>query len=249
MVDPCGKSNVLLFVYQKISLMMKIGEVRRRECSLKADNIVNEILNKNIESKKFIEHVLGQWKRRQFVTQCGEISALQARITSYAEGIRASFHGRKNQPLSTSCDLFGGSDTVSARLVFDPLTDKRATEGVEPHIHPVASIIVVTQGNGEFFLLYVGGRRRHYIRVPLTPGTVVSFPAGVVHTMKPGNEGIQTLNVTDRQNLPPGRGDHNLAWQVQTMPLCFAMDFSTPADIPEDAEHVDYLAFSECVEG
>lgn len=205
------------------------------------NNVVGRILERTIDRRTFISYVSEQWDNCRFVSQCDyHNSTLEKKVELYARLARPTFHGRANQLLSTCRQLFGGIGEISGRLVFDPPTNKVASEGIEPHTHPVASLIVVTQGGGDFFLLFSQKKRIIYVRAPLTIGTVVCFPAGVIHTMQPGSKGIQTLNVTDRENLPPLRGTESSKVQEQSELKGREGPFSIPEVIPKEAVGVDY---------
>lgn len=221
---------------------MKICESRHKVLNQNIGEILEAIFDKTLTSKILSEFVARQWHGHNFVFKYDDIDTFKTKIDAEAKKVLTSFHGRNNQPISSSSHIYGSHNTASARLVFDPPIENPGLEGIEAHTHPVASIIVVTEGDGEFFLLF-NERKKHCVRVSLSPGIVVCFPAWVVHTMTPGNNGIYTLNITDRQNQPPYRNNYSLDRNENPFQLLPALDFAKAANIPENLKLEDYHNF------
>ncbi len=109
-------------------------------------------------------------------------------------------HGRHEQPLSISQHLFGDDNHVSARLVYDPPKQNNQAP-LEYHFHPVDTVIIVVSGSGIFS--FICNDSKQPIDIDLRPGKALFFPSNTVHTIKEvGNEGLETLNITNRLNQP-----------------------------------------------
>lgn len=210
---------------------------------LKINDIFDAVMERSITSKELTEFIAEQWKNCSFFLKYDDINSLKTRIDAEARGVSCSFHGRINQAISSSRHIYGSHDTVSARLVFDPPVENPKLEEIEPHTHPVASIILVIHGSGEFFLVFNEKKNKHFIRMVLLPGAVVCFPASVVHAMKPGNQGICTLNVTDRQNQPPCRENYPFSADTNSFQLLSNSNFSRVAYISDNLETENYCDF------
>lgn len=105
--------------------------------------------------------------------------------------------------MSISQHLFGDENHISARLVYDPPKQNNQYP-LEHHSHPVDTVIFVVNGSGVFSFIYDDTKKA--IDIDLKPGTTLFFPSNTVHTIKEvGNEGLETLNITDRLNQPSYR--------------------------------------------
>ncbi|WP_414623830.1 cupin domain-containing protein [Calothrix sp. CCY 0018] len=112
-------------------------------------------------------------------------------------------HGRHDQPLSISQHLFGDENRISARLVYDPLKQDNQAP-LEYHSHPVDTVIVVVSGSGIFS--FICNDSKQSIDIDLRPGKTLFFPSNIVHTIKEvGDDGLETLNITNRLNQPSYR--------------------------------------------
>lgn len=112
-------------------------------------------------------------------------------------------HGHDEQPLSISQHLFGDENHISARLVYDPPKQDNQ-KSLEYHYHPVDTVIVVISGSGVFSFIH--DESKQPIDIDITPGKTLFFPSNTVHTIKEvGNDGLETLNITERLNQPKYR--------------------------------------------
>ncbi|AUB44935.1 Cupin domain protein related to quercetin dioxygenase (plasmid) [Nostoc flagelliforme CCNUN1] len=83
-----------------------------------------------------------------------------------------------------------------------PQQDNQAP--LEYHSHPVDTVIVVVSGSGIFSFIFNDGKQP--LDIDLKPGKTLFFPSNTVHTIKEvGNEGLETLNITNRLNQPSYR--------------------------------------------
>lgn len=222
---------------------MRMSRHIHKTCNLKLNDIFDAVLDRSITSKNLAEFIAEQWKNRSFFGKYDDIGSLKTRINADAKLVPCSFHGRANQPISSSRHIYGSHDTVSARVVFDPPTENQKLEEIEPHTHPVASIVYVIDGGGEFFLIFDNKKNKHFVRVVLSPGAAVCFPASIVHTMKPGNQGICTLNITDRQNQPPYRENYSFNIGANSSQILSNPDFLKIACIPNNLKIENYCDF------
>jgi hypothetical protein len=204
------------------------------------DDVLRAVLDRSISRDEFSRFVLDQWKARRFGFHMGDRAAVAGRLAQLAASATLTHHGRPDQPVCPSRHLFGDDDSVAARLVFDPPSTPEAPEEIEFHTHPTESIIAITQGSGSYLMVH-----RHQdgsevvVDVPLRAGSVVCFPADVVHTIVCGPDGIETLNITDRLNQPAWRDDPSLE---QSGPPA-SSDFARAIDPPPGARTVPYAAF------
>lgn len=163
---------------------------------------LQDILCQKISREKFSFYVKNIWEsEKSGVMYYQEPSSFCLKIWHLSFDKLITEHGRYEQPLSISQHLFGDEDHISARLVYDP--PKNNQYPLEYHSHPVDTVIVVVSGSGVFSFIYDSKKS---IDIDLRPGTTLFFPSNTVHTIKEvGNEGLETLNITDRLNQPTYR--------------------------------------------
>ena len=117
------------------------------------------------------------------------------------------------QVASTSTLLY--DNDFAARLVHDSAESKSRYNSfkqynIEPHYHPLDSILVVTScysHKGAEFILH--DKRLGYdavIRIPIRFGSIVFIPRLVSHTFLPSDNGLSTINITERYIRPSSPG-------------------------------------------
>lgn len=205
------------------------------------DDVLQAVLDRKSPRDRFRQFVLAQWNAKRFAFQAREVDGLARKVAALAETGALTYHGRPDQPVCPSRHLFGDLNSVAARLVFDPPNSATNPEPIEFHTHPTETVIAVTRGSGSYLVCHRDELGRDVIvEVPLTAGSVVCFPAGVVHTIEVGADGIETLNITDRLNQPKWRDDPTL---VNTGPEA-SPDFAAAVEPPAGAPTVPYAGFS-----
>jgi hypothetical protein len=205
------------------------------------DELLGAVLDRNVTSAQLQEFVIAQWNAKRFAFRSAAIDAWIPKIAALAEEAGVTYHGRPDQPICPSRHLFGDSERVAARVVFDPPSSAERPEEIEFHTHPVESVIAVLRGGGSYRMCHRDASGRDVIvNVPLEAGWVVCFPRDVVHTIDCGAQGIETLNITDRLNQPAWRDDPTL---VNTGPEA-SPDFSRPVDPPAGATAIRYANFA-----
>lgn len=164
---------------------------------------LQDVLCQKISREKFSLYVKNIWKsEKSGVMYYHDPSTFCLKIWHLSFDKLITEHGRYEQPLSISQHLFGDEDHISARLVYDP-PKKNNQYPLEYHSHPVDTVIVVVSGSGVFSFIYDSKKS---IDIDLRAGTTLFFPSNTVHTIKEvGNEGLETLNITDRLNQPTYR--------------------------------------------
>ncbi|MBD2731232.1 cupin domain-containing protein [Nostoc sp. FACHB-892] len=165
---------------------------------------LQDILSQNISRDNFSLYVKNIWKSEDgCVMYYHDPSSFCLNIWHLSFDKLITEHGHYEQPLSISQHLFGDENHISARLVYDPPKQDNQ-DPLEYHSHPVDTVIVVISGSGVFSFIYDDGKQS--IDIDLTPGQTLFFPSNTVHTIKEvGNEGLETLNITDRLNQPSYR--------------------------------------------
>jgi hypothetical protein len=205
------------------------------------DDVLAAVLERAMSREAFRGFVRHRWEARRFAFRAADPAGLAARVAALAAGARITHHGRPDQPVCPSRHLFGDDDSVSARLVFDPPESPETPAPIEFHTHPADSIIAVVSGSGSYRMCRRDADGSDVvIDVPLSAGSVVCFPADVIHTIVIGPDGIETLNLTDRLNQPAWRDDPSLE---QSGPPA-SPDFARSTDPPAGARTVPYAAFS-----
>ncbi|HYO52229.1 hypothetical protein [Archangium sp.] len=205
------------------------------------DDVLRAVLDGQIPRDRFRRFVLAQWNAKRFAFQASEVDGLVRKVAALAETAGITHHGRPDQPVCPSRHFFGDQGSIAARLVFDPPNSPTSPEPIEFHTHPVESVIAVMRGSGSYLVCHRDELGRDVVvEVPLTAGSVVCFPAGVVHTIEVGSEGVETLNITDRLNQPKWRDDPTL---VNTGPEA-SPDFAVAVEPPTGAPTVPYAGFS-----
>jgi hypothetical protein len=205
------------------------------------DDVLRVVLDKQLPRDRFRQFVLAQWNAKRFAFQVSEVEGLVRKVAALAETGTLTYHGRPDQPVCPSRHLFGDPENIAARLVFDPPNSPTSPEPIEFHTHPVESIIAVLRGSGSYLVCHRDEHGRDVVvDVPLTAGSIVCFPADVVHTIEVGSEGVETLNITDRLNQPKWRDDPTL---VNTGPAA-SPDFAVSIEPPAGAPTVPYARFS-----
>jgi hypothetical protein len=205
------------------------------------DELLGDVLDRTVTRAQLRELVIAQWNARRFSFHSELRAAWVGKVAALAENAGVTYHGRPDQPVCPSRHLFGDDTSVAARLVFDPPSSPERPEPIELHTHPVESVIVVLRGGGSYRVCHRDTAGRDVIvDVPLEAGSVVCFPASVVHTIECGQQGIETLNITDRLNQPAWRDDPAL---VGSGPAA-SPDFARASDPPARAPAVPYASFA-----
>jgi hypothetical protein len=205
------------------------------------DELLGAVLDRSVTSAQLQDFVIAQWNARRFAFRSGAIDAWVPKVAGLAEHAGVTYHGRRDQPICPSRHLFGDDERVAARVVFDPPSSADRPEAIEFHTHPVESVIAVLRGGGSYRMCHRDGSGRDVIvDVPLEAGSVVCFPRDVVHTIDCGEQGIETLNITDRLNQPAWRDDPAL---VNTGPAA-SPDFARAIDPPAGAPAIRYAEFA-----
>ncbi|HYU14493.1 MAG TPA: hypothetical protein VEL05_00410 [Candidatus Acidoferrum sp.] len=205
------------------------------------DDVLTSVLDRSISRGEFRRFVLDHWEARRFAFHTAEGARLAAKVAALAADAPLTHHGRPDQPVCPSRHLFGDDDSVAARLVFDAPESAETPEAIEFHTHPTESIIAVMKGSGCYQMCHRDDDGEEVVvDVPLTAGSVVCFPADVVHTIVVGADGIETLNITDRLNQPAWRDDPS---RENAGPPA-SPDFAEAVDPPAGARTVPYAAFS-----
>ncbi|MDF5707931.1 MAG: cupin domain-containing protein [Nostoc sp. S4] len=165
------------------------------------ETFIKDILSHNIAPEDFSLYVENIWKSKQgCVRYHPDPSSFCLDIWHLSFDKLITEHGRYEQPLSISQHLFGDENHVSVRLVYDPPKQNNQA-ALEYHSHPVDTVIIVVSGSGMFSLIYNDSKQP--IDIDLKPGKALFFPANTIHTIKKvGNEGLETLNITNRLNQP-----------------------------------------------
>jgi mannose-6-phosphate isomerase-like protein (cupin superfamily) len=165
---------------------------------------IQDIFSHKISSEDFSLYVKNIWESEEGCTMYyPDPSSFCLEIWRLSFDKLITEHGRHEQPLSISQHLFGDENNVSARLVYDP-PKKENQAPLEYHSHPVDTLIVVVSGSGIFSLIY--NDRQQPIDIDIKPGKTLFFPSNTVHTIKEvGNNGLETLNITNRLNQPSYR--------------------------------------------
>jgi hypothetical protein len=210
------------------------------------DDVLRAVLDRAISRAEFSRFVLDQWKGRRFAFNMADRAAVSGQVARLSADARVTHHGRPEQPVCPSRHLFGDDDTVAARLVFDAPASPETPGEIEFHTHPTESIIAITGGSGSYLMCHRDADGAEVVvDVPLSPGSVVCFPAHVVHTIVIGPDGIETLNITDRLNQPAWRDDPSLE---QSGPPA-SPDFAQAIDPPPGARTVPYATFAAPANG
>jgi len=205
------------------------------------DELMNAILDQAVTPAQLRELVIAQWNAKRFAFRSELRAAWVAKVAALAQTAGVTHHGRPEQPVCPSRHLFGDAAHIAARLVFDPPSSPEQPESIEFHTHPVDSVIAVLRGGGSYRVCQRDAAQRDVIvDVPLYAGAVVCFPAGVIHTIECGTQGIETLNITDRLNQPAWRDDPTLHG---TGPVA-SPDFANAANPPASALAVPYASFA-----
>lgn len=165
---------------------------------------LKDILSYNISRENFSLYVKNIWKSEEgCVMYHYDPDSFRIDIWHLSFDKLITEHGRHEQPLSISQHLFGDENHVSARLVYDPPKQDNQFS-LEYHSHPVDTVIVVVSGSGVFS--FIRDDNKQSFDVDIRPGATLFFPSNTVHTIKEvGNEGLETLNITDRLNQPSYR--------------------------------------------
>lgn len=165
------------------------------------ENFFQNIFSYKISQENFSAYVKKMWKREEgCVMHYHDPDFFRLDIWHLSFDELITEHGRHEQPLSISQHLFGDENNISARLVYDPPKQNNQAS-LEHHSHPVDSVIVVVTGSGVFS--FICNNTKQLIDIYLRPGKILFFPSNVVHTIKEvGNEGLETLNITNRLNQP-----------------------------------------------
>lgn len=210
------------------------------------DDVLTAVLERAISREAFSRFVLDRWHAKRFAFRAADAAAVAARVTALAADARLTHHGRPEQPVCPSRHLFGDDRSVAARLVFDSPGSAATPKTIEFHTHPTESIIAVMKGSGSYRMCHHDAEGREVVvDVPLRAGSVVCFPAEVVHTIVVGPDGIETLNITDRLNQPAWRDDPTL--ENSGPPA--SPDFAQTIDPPAGAPTVPYAEFSPAAPG
>jgi hypothetical protein len=205
------------------------------------DELLGAALDRTLTRQQLHELVVAQWNAKRFAFHSEAIAAWLPKVAALAERAGVTHHGRPDQPICPSRHLFGDEASVAARLVLDPPNSPEQPEPIEFHTHPVDSVIAVLRGGGSYQMCHRDAAGRDVVvNVPLEVGSVVCFPAGIVHTIECGAQGIETLNITDRINQPAWRDDPTL---VNTGPAA-SPDFARAVDPPAGALVVPYASFA-----
>jgi mannose-6-phosphate isomerase-like protein (cupin superfamily) len=164
----------------------------------------SDILSQNISRKNFSLYIRSIWESKEgCVMYYHDHNSFCLNIWFLSFDKLITEHGRNEQPLSISQHLFGDENHISARLVYDPPKQDNQ-EPIEYHSHPVDTVIFVVSGSGIFSFIHDDSKQP--IDIDLRPGKTLFFPSNTIHTIKEvGNDGLETLNITDRLNQPSYR--------------------------------------------
>ncbi|MBD2604510.1 cupin domain-containing protein [Scytonema hofmannii FACHB-248] len=169
------------------------------------ETFIKDIFSHNISPENFSLYVKNIWKSEEGCVMCyHDPGSFCLDIWHLSFDKLITEHGRHEQPLSISQHLFGDENHVSARLVYDPPPKQDNQAPLEYHSHPVDTVIVIVSGSGIFS--FICNDSKQPIDIDLRPGKTLFFPSNTVHTIKEvGNEGLETLNITNRLNQPSYR--------------------------------------------